>query len=218
MLGKPLIILRSSTPIPIKDTGWIFYNRLDVPFVYNNIESNTTEDDEFGLGDILEQAVLIAPPISERITWGFGVRFRFPTSTNDSLGSELYRVAPIAGIRFNLPEISNESFLALIFKQFFTVGKRDNSREDFRTFEFRPYLKIGLDDGWFLGFWSKDGLIINQKDGRNKDSGDVFLPFDIIVGKRIEDKMLISLNYLTPIIDEYELYDHKIEARVGFFF
>ena len=53
---------------------------------------------------------------------------------------------------------------------------------------------------------------------RPGDSGRWFLPFNFMVGKLLTRSIVASLEMGIPIVKDYEVYDVKTEARVGFCF
>jgi hypothetical protein len=46
----------------------------------------------------------------------------------------------------------------------------------------------------------------------------LFLPFNFMVGKLLTRSIVASIEVGVPIVHDYEVYDFKLEARVGFFF
>ena len=53
---------------------------------------------------------------------------------------------------------------------------------------------------------------------RPGDSGRWFFPFNFMVGKLLTRSVVASLEIGVPIVKDYQVYDFKLEARVGFFF
>ena len=45
--------------------------------------------------------------------------------------------------------------------------------------------------------------------------GDVFIPFDVLVGKMINKSTVVSVEFATPLVNDYDLYDWMIEFRIG---
>jgi hypothetical protein len=39
-----------------------------------------------------------------------------------------------------------------------------------------------------------------------------------MVGKMVTRSIVVSIEIGVPIVDDYQVYDFKLEARVGFFF
>jgi hypothetical protein len=51
-----------------------------------------------------------------------------------------------------------------------------------------------------------------------KGDGDVFVPFDLTVGRKVTPDVVVSVQGDIPIVEDYEQYDWQVEARVVFFF
>jgi hypothetical protein len=141
------------------------------------------------------------------------------------LGAEKYQVAPLISAKWNMPQISKGSWFAPTFRYFFSYadyGSGGESRDDISELAIHPQLYVKTSGwGWpvdFMHFWVTHGIRVNCEDGSSKDSGDVFLPFDIMLGKMLNESTVLSAEFATPIINDYDLYDWLIEFRIGFFF
>ena len=55
-------------------------------------------------------------------------------------------------------------------------------------------------------------------DKRPGDKGKWFVPFNAMVGKMVNKSTVASLEVGVPIVNDYQVYDFKIEGRIGFFF
>jgi hypothetical protein len=53
---------------------------------------------------------------------------------------------------------------------------------------------------------------------RPGDTGRWFFPFNVMVGKLVTRSLVASVEIGVPIVDAYQVYDFKLEARIGFFF
>jgi hypothetical protein len=53
---------------------------------------------------------------------------------------------------------------------------------------------------------------------RPGDAGRWFFPFNFMVGKMVTRSVVASVEIGVPIVDDYEVYDFKLKARVGLFF
>jgi hypothetical protein len=58
-------------------------------------------------------------------------------------------------------------------------------------------------------------LRINFGDPISGQTGRLFFPFDIAVGRTITDNLMTSLEVSVPIINDYPVYDFKTEMRVA---
>lgn len=206
--------------------------RVDLPLVYSDAvgRDNPNGDNEFGTGDSLTQLVYIPPaPASQNLPWnamGFGVQLLWPTASKDMMGNEQYVAAPLAAVKFDMPQISEGSFLILVYRHFFDYANYSGGdmRDDIHEIAISPTLHISTRDTDlpfdFVDFWSGNDIRINLENGSAKDRGDVFIPFDIMFGKMINKSTVASIEFATPIYhsDDYDLYDWKVEFRIGFFF
>ncbi len=53
---------------------------------------------------------------------------------------------------------------------------------------------------------------------RPGDSGRWFFPFNFMVGQMVTRSIVASLEMGVPIVNDSQVYDFKLEARIGFFF
>jgi hypothetical protein len=204
---------------------------MDMPFVISDAigDDNPNGDNVCGTGDLLTQFIYVPPlEVSESLPWdafGFGARLIWPTATKSTLGAEKYQVAPLISAKWNMPQISKGSWFAPTFRYFLSYadyGSGGESRDDISEIAIHPQLYVKTRGwGWpvdFMHFWVTHGIHINCEDGSTKDNGDVFLPFDIMLGKMLNESTVLSVEFATPIINDYDLYDWLVEFRIGFFF
>lgn len=107
------------------------------------------DDPVFGIGDINPQFLFTPSESTERalgtLTWGVGLSFVLPTTTDDSLESEQCSVAPGAVV-FLCSSRWNYGFLAQNYWSF--AG--DSSRDDVNQLVFQQFANYNLADGWSL--------------------------------------------------------------------
>ena len=206
--------------------------RVDLPLIYSDAvgRDNPNGDYEFGTSDSLTQLAYIPPAeASQNLPWdamGFGIQLLWPTASKDMMGNEQYVAAPLAGVKFDMPQISEGSFLVLVYRHFFDYANYSGGdmRDDIHEIAISPTLHISTRDTDlpfdFIDFWGGNDIRINLENGSAKDRGDVFIPFDIMFGKMINKSTVASIAFATPIYhsDDYDLYDWKVEFRLGFFF
>ena len=79
------------------------------------------------------------------------------------------------------------------------------------------YIPKGID---FITLWGNYDILYNLEDGATKESGDMFIPYDVTFGKMVSPKVVASLTFSGPIYqsDTYQHYDFQTMIRVGFFF
>jgi hypothetical protein len=198
--------------------AWSLVTRFDLPFFLTDAVStdNPNGNYEFGLGDVLAQGVLINR-LTERFAWGFGAQLIFPTATQDQMGSGKYQVLPTAVFRVTTPEIMKGSWFALGVRYDVSFAGADD-RTDKNELQFAPTFNISLPRCWFIDLYPSNDIRYNLGDKRPGDTGRLFVPLDFMVGKMLSQSIVGSVEVSFPIINEYQVYDFKIEGRIGFFF
>jgi hypothetical protein len=210
----------------------LLYLRADMPFNYGDAPSrdNPNGDYEFGSGDLFTQAVYIPPPSGDLPwdAWGYGVGFLWPTASQAQFGAEKYQIFPIVGFKWNRDQWSKGSFFTFLTRYYVDYADYSggDKRDDIQTLELSPIIHYMVPEQSvipyfdFVDLWALEGLKFNFEDGSEKKSGDVFFPFDIMLGKMLNKSTVFSLEFQTPIYkdDTYDLYDWKLGFRVGFFF
>lgn len=212
-----IFTLRADKPFPLSKE-WSFAGRLDVPLFLTEAVStdNPDGDYEFGLGDLLVQGLLINA-LTERFAWAFGAQLIFPSASQDQMGGGKWRIVPTVGARYSLPEITNGSWFAgLVRYDVSYAGEED--RRSISELQLAPILYIQLPDLWFVNLYPSSDIRYNFGSKRPGDSGRWFFPFNFMVGKMLTRSIVASVEIGVPIVDDYEVYDFKLEARIGFFF
>ena len=184
--------------------------RFDLPLVWTNKpeKDNPGGDTDFGLGDILMQAVYVRE-IDSRWAAGFGAKTYLPTATGDGEGTGKWQLVPTAAVRADLPEISPGSYAGLIVRQYNSVAG-PASRKNINRTSVEPQLNIGLPDQWFLNFSPE--LIYDRT------SADWFVPLDVMVGRKFGDRWVASVEYQYGLVTDYDKFDNWIEVRLGYYF
>jgi hypothetical protein len=209
--------VRADHPIRLEE-NWKIALRLDLPLSYTDVASgdNPTGQYQFGTGDLFTQVAIIKT-LNSRWAVGAGSRLIFPTASKDQMGSGRYQAVPIVGARYMWPELSPGSHVqALIRYQFDFAG--DSKRNHVSNLQFQPAVNFRLPGLWFVQLYPSPDIRINLGDKRAEDSGKLFLPFDAMVGWILGDRAVASVEIGVPIINDYKVYDFKMEARVSFFF
>ncbi len=201
-------ILRLEQPIPVSRT-WKIATRFDMPFVTSNAVNadNPHGRTTFGTGDFLAEAVLVNN-LTDRFAYGAGLRTLFPTATEDQFGSGKYRLLPLAGFRYFLPEISKGSFIQPILRYDFDAGGY-GGRSHTSQFQFSPTVNIALPSRWYVTLFPSQDIVLNEI-GRKW-----FVPADFLVGRHLDKHTLMSVEISIPIVKEFTLYDFKLEARIS---
>jgi len=204
---------RVDKPVVLDQNGWVLSLRADLPFVINNVRSFDNPESKYQIGssDFLNQFIIIAPQGKKSWTYGFGSQIIWPTAAADQMGSGRYQIAPLVGAKMDLKAISPGSFTYLLLRDHIDLGGQ-SYRSKTNYLVIQPGLNIGLPNQWFATVAPE-----MRVDWENHNR--CFIPFDITIGKMINKTTVLSIEYKTPILDkDYPLYNHEIEARIGFFF
>lgn len=193
---------------------WQLALRTDLPVRAKDPITSDNPDGHFlyGLGDADVQAALIYT-FNARWAAGFGDRLIAPTGP-DSLGSGKWQMMPIAGVREKLPEIGPDAYFTLLVRYDVSVAG-DPSRKNISNLQLAPTLNLGLPDRWFLTFYPSPDIRINFGDPVTGQTGRLFLPFDIMVGRELTSDWVASLEVSVPMINDYPVYNFKTEARLN---
>lgn len=205
-------ILRMDRPIQLSK-DWKLAFRFDLPFVLSNGTSSDNPDGhmEFGTGDFLAQAALI-DTVTDRFAYGAGLRTVFPTASEDQFGSGKYRLVPIVGARYKVPEVSRGSFLQLVVRYDFDVGG-DAQRSHVNRLRFSPTFNLALPQHWFVTLFPSQDIVLNTIGGKRW-----FVPADFLVGRNLTERVVASVEISVPVVKEFTLYDFKLEARLSYSF
>ena len=200
--------------------GWRLYGRVDQPLVYSaDVTSsfNPNGHSRFGQGDLLTEVAIIAPPPTARLGYGLGVRAVWPTAGLNETGEGKYQIGPVIGVRYSLPEISPGSFFLpqVIYLNSVASRNENKGRADINQLNIQPKFNVSLPDDWFLTAYASENIQINYG-----DDGKLFLPFDLMVGKKLFDRFVASLEYSRQLIHDkgFEPYQWQLEGRLGYYF
>jgi hypothetical protein len=200
--------------------GWKLYARVDVPLVYANDvtgSSNPNGHAKFGVGDLLTEAAIILPPPTPRLGYGFGVRAVWPTAGVDDAGQGKYQIGPLVGVRYSLPEISPGSFFLTEVRYQNSIASRnhDKATPHINRLYIQPKLNISLPSAWFLTFFASESIQIDFADG-----GKSFVPFDLMIGRKFGENLIASVEYSRGLFHDqgFEPYQWQLEGRIGYHF
>lgn len=193
---------------------WLLGLRADLPLLTRDAISSGNPNGDYvnGVGDANVQAVIIKN-VTERVAIGFGARLVTPTA-EDALGSGKWRIMPIAGLRYGLWEINSASYFEPVVRWDVSFAG-DPTRRNISNLQFAPAFNVGLPDQWFITFYPSPDIRINLGDPITGQTGRLFLPFDVRIGRRLSDNSALSLEIGVPIIREYPVYNVKTEVRLN---
>ena len=187
---------------------WILAFRSDLPLLAKNPDG----DYLYGVGDADIQAALIRN-LNERWAVGFGARLIAPTG-GDTLGSGKWQIMPIVGARYQLSEINSASYLEPIVRYAVSFAG-DPSKKNISNLQIGPTFNLGLPDRWFITFYPSEDIRVNFGDPVTGQTGRLFLPFDVRVGRKLSNNVVVSLEIGVPIIKDYPVYNFKSEVRLN---
>jgi hypothetical protein len=209
------LILRANSQITL-DVDWKLAVLAQLQARAKTTTSNSSGTDrEFGIGDAVFQAGLIRT-IDTQWAFGFSARLVAPTA-EDNLGSGKWQIMPGFLVRYSLPVLGPDGYFMPAIRYAMSFAG-DPSRRNISQPEIAPTLNIGLPDRWFVTLFPSYDIRINYGDPVSGQTGRVFLPADVAIGRKITDDLMISLEISVPIIKDYPVYDFKIETRTVFRF
>jgi len=121
---------------------------------------------------------------------------------------------PIVGARFGLMEISPSSYFEPLLRYDVSVAG-DPTKRNICNLQFAPTLNIGLPNRWFVALFPSPDIRVNFGDPIVEQTGQWFVPFDIRIGKKLSDTVVLSLEVSVPVLKDYPVYDFKTEARLN---
>ncbi len=204
------VLLRANWKAEL-DAGWRLGLLAQVPVDDKTTFGPSGSDQEFGIGDAAFQAALMHD-IDRHWAFGFGARLVAPTA-EDSLGSGRWQIMPGFGVRYSFLEIGPDTYVVPVVRYAISFAG-DASRRNISEPQIAPTLNIGLPDHWFVTFYPSNDVRINFGDPVSGQTGRLFLPFDVLVGRKVTDNLVISLEASVPIVNDYPVYNFKTELRI----
>lgn len=191
---------------------WTLALRGDLPVVAKNplTAANPTGAYEDGLGDADVQAALIKE-LDSHWAAGAGLRLIAPTGFDD-LTSGKWRVDPVAGARYSLPDLSPGSYVEALVRYDVSFAG-DPSKKNISNLQLAPMFNVDLPDRWFVTLYPDTEIRINYGDPVTGQTGRLFLPVDVMAGKTVAADTTLSLEVSVPVIKDYPVYDFKTVAR-----
>ena len=216
--NSQITTLRVDKPFVLA-TDWQLAARFDLPvYITDAVSSdNPNGHTNAGLGDVLLQGLVVHSPADSRFAWAVGPRLDFPTASEDQMGTGKWRIVSTAGARYFTPEISKGSWVGLVAR--YAASFAGNSdRNHISELQLAPQVYIQLPDTWFLNFYPATDIRYNFAARRSGDTGRWFVPLDVVVGRMLTESIIASFEVGVPIVNQYKVYDLKLEARIGYFF
>ncbi len=205
-----IITLRADKPFLLGD-GWKLSTRADLPILDSTTATpaNPTGRGEWGIGDALFQALVVAPPMG-RAAVAFGGQLIAPTGADTQFTTGKWQAVPTAAAIYQMPEISRGTFIGLLVRDAFSFAGKKN-RASINVVSLEPLFNWQLPKSWFLTF-APEMKMDTKNDWR------LFVPFDVTIGRKLGPRTVMSLQLDAPLIRDYPQYDWQAEFRIGFFF
>jgi hypothetical protein len=202
--------VRYERPFDLYD-GWKISPRVEFTAVSTNEGSGPPGTFAGGIGDTQFQVVL-SKELDALQGFGFGLRFWAPTASDDQFGNGRWRMAPAAGYRYSLPELSQDSYFQVVTRyQFDFAG--DPNRNHTSNLQFGPTLNIGLPAGLSVAIFPSTDIHYNFM------THQWFVPFDVEIARQWTSGFLTGIEIGVPLFETASpLYKFKIEAHLAFRF
>jgi hypothetical protein len=154
----------------------------------------------------------LAHDFDQNWAYGFGARGVGP-SAQDSLGSGKWQIMPGLGVRYSFTDLGPDTYFVPVIRYALSVA-RDPARRNIWQAQISPKLNIGLSDRWFITLYPSYDVRINDGPSVPGQTGPLFLPFDVAVGREIVEGVQLSLEVSVPIIRDFPVYNFKTELRL----
>ena len=117
-------------------------------------------------------------------------------------------------MRALLPELGEGSYFSPVVRYAISFAGDPMARR-ISEFQIAPTLNWQGANRWFLTLFPSNDIRINYGGVATGQTGRLFLPMDVAVGRIVTDNLQISLEVSVPIIKDYPVYDFKSELRVA---
>lgn len=195
---------------PTWKLGWV----AELPLLrQTNRAPDPAESSQFtGAGDVILQSTLVHD-LSQRWSIGFGARLVAPTGEG-SLGGGKWVAMPGFGVRYSLLEFGPDTYFVPKIRYAMSFAG-DPDRRRISEAQIAPTFNIGLRDRWFLTLFPSYDIRINYGGPSSGQTGRLFLPLDLAIGRKVTDKLVAALEVGVPLIRDYPVYKYKAEFRLA---
>ena len=222
-------LLNPLIPVPLADSGWTVINRPILPIIStvdiptpggsSTVPPSTAGtlptggfafDDVAGLGDFTYFALLTPPNDGNGFLWGAGITTKWPTATDDRLGSEKYQAGPAAIALYSSPE-----FTAGALVQHWWDYAGDSDRADVSLTNIQYFYNIKLNEQWSI---AAGPLISINHEGTSGNKYSVPIGIGLAHGFKVGDvpaRLLVEYDYYVKQLDAYGPR-HNIRAALAF--
>ena len=207
-------VLRLQRPWFLPD-DWKISWRFDLPFLYTNSPGSENPNGHYqnGLGDLFGQVAVTTPQILPNLTINFGFRMVAPTGGKSPFGSSQWKAAPQVGFAWER-ELAPGIFLevAPMVRYFRGFGTLHAGTTTTRDYDVYPTIGLRLPDDWTIFLWDENSLTYGAR------ANAWFVPFDIMVTKRIYNSFQLGFGAAVKLIDDYPQYKYMIYGRGSYSF
>lgn len=210
--GKATVFTARTDQVYTFLSEWQLGLRIDLPYEWYTCPQSSQQQCNKSLNDMGDSLfqILAGSPAYDRWTYGFGVKFIFPTAGNHlQIGQGKYQVLPTVALKYDLNEWSAGSYTGFIFRHAFDIAGYKSAPYISQTY-IQPTININLNERWFVN--SSPEMIYNWR------TKAWFIPFDLMVGWMPTKKIVLSLEYENAIVYDYPKYAQQIEFRIGYFY
>ncbi len=224
--------LDSATALP---QNWQLYLRLDIPYMWlwgkqqelisigedgivvapetegAQTKVKMTPLREQGLADLLTRAFFVTPALDEakRVTVGFGSELTFPTAQEPDLGTGKYAARPMAGVKWDFPQLGIGSWLAFLCKyEFSFAGHKD--RSSFQILYLQPVFVYGFGKDWALVLSPEAQYDVREKKW--------FIPAAINLTKGFGRHFSCSVSYQRGLVTAFPVFQDEAELILRYIF
>ena len=134
-----------------------------------------------------------------------------------AIGSGKWQLMPGGAVRYAWPELSPGSYIEPLLRYDFSFAGNPAKR-NIGNLQFAPTFNIGLPNRWFLTLYPSPDIRVNCSDPVTGQTGRLFLPLDLRIGRKITDDLVLSLEVGAPIVNDYPVYDFKTQLRMNLTF
>jgi hypothetical protein len=193
---------------------WKLSWRFDLPLLYTNAvgPANRNGDYDIGIGDVLGQFAFTTPDIVPDLNVNFGFRLVAPTGGRRPFGSSQWKAAPQLGLSYELTLAPGYTLeFAPLVRYFHGFGTTRSGVTTTREYDVYPTITLGLPGDWAIALWDENPPTYGGR------ANAWFVPFDIIVTKKVSPRFSFGLGAAVRLIDDYPKYKYMIYGRASIY-
>jgi hypothetical protein len=136
----------------------------------------------------------------------------WPTGGQSPFGNEQYQWAPALYLTYRLPVHGYDVTLQPLGRYYLGYRADRADAQAVRKLDLYPKIVFDLPGHWFVTLYPDRPLEYNQI------TGQWFIPFELIVGRRLSERLRIGLGWATKVAGSETRYRSLIEAQVQWTF